>query len=120
MSFYRERLVKAVRKARKCVGCRTEIAVGQPSLDCAGHYDGDFWSGTYHPECRAAEVALNQAHGVDEWMTLDDLESEDLRWLLEEHPAVADRMKVTAEVCDQLEEQERLSRTRWLAMADQP
>ena len=99
MSFYRETHVKAVRKARPCIGCGRRIEVGSPALDASGHYDGEFWAATYHVECRAAEIALNSLHGLyhDEWMALSDIEWDDWDWLLVEYPVVAARMGITAE-----------------------
>ena len=100
MSFYRETTVKAVRKARRCLGCGRMIAVGETALDVAGYWDGDFWSGTFHHECRAAEIALNRLYGPlrpDEWMQLGELEWDDWEWLLAEYPVVAARKGITAE-----------------------
>lgn len=107
MSFYRESTVKAVRKARRCLGCGRMIAVGETALDVAGHWDGDFWSGSFHHECRAAEIALNNLHGPlrpDEWINLSEIDWEDWEWLLAEHPIVAARKGVTAEKLREAEE----------------
>lgn len=115
MTFYRERQIKSVRKARRCTGCSDLIAVGQPALDCSGHYDGDFWSATFHSDCRAAELGLNKLHDTmhDEWMSLDDMEWEDWPWLIEEFPAVAARMNITTEKYEEARaEDERLWRAR--------
>lgn len=111
MSFYSERPIKAVRKTRACDGCGTPLAVGQPALKCSGNHDG-FWSGTYHLECREAEIALNKLHdcwGGDDWMSLcHDLEWDDYPWLIEKFPAVAERKKVTTERYEEIrDEQER-------------
>jgi hypothetical protein len=101
MSFYSERTIKSVRKARACQGCGVRIEAGETALGCSGHYDGQFWAGAYHHDCRTAETALNVLHDVrfgDEWMNLcNDMEWEDWPWLIEEYPAVAERMKITAE-----------------------
>lgn len=100
MSFYRETAIKSVRKPRICAGCRSMIEVGQPALDCAGHNDGDFWACAFHPECRAAEIALNDLKDFrfgDDWFPLEEIENDDWLWLLEDHPAVAARMKITRE-----------------------
>lgn len=115
MGFYRERLVKAVRKARRCCACGQAIEVGQSALDCAGHYDGDFWSDTYHPDCRAAECQLNDLHGAEEWMMLDEIEWDDWPWLLEDHPAVAARMGITNARYDEAVESERRCREAWMS-----
>lgn len=100
MSFYRETIIKAVRKPRQCVGCCAMINVGESALDCSGKHDGDFWSATYHQECRAAECALNDLRDYrdgDDWMALSDIEWDDWLWLIIDHPLVAERMRITAE-----------------------
>lgn len=99
MTFYRETTIKAVRKPRQCLGCLRMIAVGETALNVAGHFDGDFWSGSFHHECRAAEVALNELNRTrwDEWQNLSEIEWDDWQWLLDGHPVVASRMGVTAE-----------------------
>lgn len=100
MSFYRETIIKAVRKPRYCVGCGAMINAGESALDCSGMHDGDFWSATYHHGCRAAECGLNDLHDYrsgDDWIALGDIDWEDWPWLIEEHPAVAKRMNITAE-----------------------
>lgn len=59
--------------------------------------DGEFFTASYHVECRAAEIALNElrefsAFWGDEWTTLESIESEDHEWLVAEHPVVAARL----------------------------
>tara|TARA_R100001132_G_C3272385_1_gene94389 strand:- start:3185 stop:3568 length:384 start_codon:yes stop_codon:yes gene_type:complete len=114
--FYRETPIKAVRKARRCTGCRKTIAVGEEALNCVGNSGDGFWSGTYHKDCREAEVALNDLHDIrypDEWNNLaDDMPWEDWPWLIENFPAVAERMGITAERHDEIAEQHRV---RWFA-----
>lgn len=110
MSFYSEKLVRSVRKARRCMGCCRTIEVGSSALECAGVWEGDFWSGTYHTDCRAAELALNKLHDLyaDEWMSLDDMERDDWPWLIEVFPAVAERKGITTERFNEAEaEQQR-------------
>lgn len=100
MSFYREKPIKAVRKARQCMGCCKQIEVGSPALECAGHWEGDFWSGTYHAECREAECAFNKLKDYrfgDEWYPLFEIEFDDWEWLMADFPAVAERMGITSE-----------------------
>lgn len=101
MSFVNEREIKAIRKPRRCDGCSVKIEAGESAIGWAGTVDGDFITATYHPDCRKAEIALNSLHGngwADDWMSLcTDLEWEDHPWLLEEYPAVAARMGITAE-----------------------
>lgn len=92
--FYRERIIKSVRKARWCGGCIRTINVGETALDCSGVGDDGFGSATYHQDCRRAEIALNtrMETGFDEWCNLSDIDSEDVPWLRAEFPSVAERM----------------------------
>lgn len=117
MSFYDERTIKSIRKARACEGCGTMIHVGESALGCAGRYDGAFWSATYHHECRKAEIALNELHEVrhgDEWMNLgNDMEWEDWPWLIEDFPIVAARMKITTERFEEIQAERESVRKRW-------
>lgn len=113
MGFYRERLVKAVRKERSCCGCGKLIEVGQSALDCAGHYQGDFWADSYHPECRVAECEINDLHGCEEWMLLSEIEWDDWPWLIEDHPIVAERMGVTTARYDEAIKRQRQARSYW-------
>lgn len=109
MSFYREKPIKAVRKARQCIGCCNRIEVGSPALECAGHWEGDFWSGTYHAECRAAELAYNDLVGLpgDEWIALHEMDSEDWQWALDNFPVVAASCRTTRTACDAVPRQNR-------------
>lgn len=115
--FYNERTIKSVRKARPCLGCGRRIEVGETALGCAGHYDGDFWSGAYHHDCRSAEIGLNRLHDVrggDEWMNLgDDMEWEDWPWLVEDFPAVAARMGITTERFEEVRDERERVRKAW-------
>lgn len=95
MSFSRETPIKAIRKARPCDACKQTVTVGEPAISWAGVTDGDFYAVIWHPECRAAELALNKLHGSypDEWISLGfEVDSEDYPYLMEEHPVVAERM----------------------------
>jgi hypothetical protein len=117
VSFYSEKPIKAVRKARACHGCGRRIEVGEPAIGCAGHYDGEFWSGAYHGDCRKAEIELNDLHEVrhgDEWMNLgDDMEWEDWPWLVAEFPGVASRMKITIERFNEVRDERERVRKAW-------
>ena len=112
MSFYREKPIKAVRKARQCLGCLRQIEVGQPAMECAGQWGGDFWSGTYHPDCREAEVAHNKEIGSfgDEWWPLYELEWDAWPWLIDAFPTVAARMNATIERYNEIVEEQRRCR----------
>lgn len=95
MGFSSETMVKGVRKQHVCDGCGKRIETGTPAVRWSGMTDGEFGTCIYHPDCRAAEVALNDVHGWgygDDWMGLSDLEHDDLPWLAETYPAVYQRM----------------------------
>lgn len=53
MEFFNTREVKAVRKARPCDECGHMIEVGQAATDYAQMFEGDFYSGSTHPDCVA-------------------------------------------------------------------
>lgn len=95
MSFFtKERSVKAVRRSRPCDGCPVRIEIGEPAVSWVGDTGDGFSTATWHPECRSAEIDLNRQHETfraDEWMSLDDMERDDHRWLIETHPVVAAR-----------------------------
>ena len=121
MGFYSERAVEPVRKPRPCLGCGKRIGAGEGALECAGHYDGDFWSATYHTECRRAEQLFNDIHGAMEWIPINEIEPVDWPWLIEESPAVADRMAITTERFQALEARRQKRRFRAaIAKATEP
>lgn len=93
MAFHCETTHTAA-KVHRCDECPAPIAIGQRFVRWAGLTDGDFGTYKAHAECRAAVLALNKAAGTDwdEWMSLDDMETEDRTWLREEHPVVAARL----------------------------
>lgn len=98
--FWAETAVKAVRKRHVCNGCGKHVEIGSAATRWAGTTDGDFATAIYHPDCRAAEIAMNNdvlgfQYG-DEWRPLFDIESEDLPWLIDSYPAVAARLGRTA------------------------
>jgi hypothetical protein len=95
MTFVSERKVGAVRKARPCVGCNQRIEAGEQAITWAGMTEGDFGAVTYHPECRAAEIRLNDLAGTfaDEWIALRDRDREDDAWIADEFPVVAARLE---------------------------
>lgn len=97
MSFINERRVKATRKAGRCEACRTDMPAGSAGARWAGLVNGDFESVLYHPECRAAEIELNDLldyRSGDEWWPLQEIDHESHAWLIAEHPIVAERMKI--------------------------
>lgn len=119
MAFATERTIKAVRKARKCCACSRIIEVGSPAVDWSGTSDGDFHAVSYHVECRDAEIALNRLHETqhDEWIGLDDLEWEDWQYLLDEHPVVAQRLKITQRKIDVTVKEMAECSARWAEIA---
>jgi hypothetical protein len=99
VSFTREYPVKAVRKRHRCECCRSFIEIGEPATRWAGMSDGDFYSVIMHPDCRAAEVELNDLkdwRSGDDWWPLHEAEPDDHQWLLEEYPIVSARLGITA------------------------
>jgi hypothetical protein len=71
--MYRE-VERTSQKRRICDACMKKIEAGDRYLSCVGVQDGQFWSASYHPDCRAWEVKLNYRNGydADEWMCLSD------------------------------------------------
>ena len=49
--YFTTKGVKAVRKARSCSECGQMIEVGQPAENYAQVFEGDFYSGSTHPDC---------------------------------------------------------------------
>lgn len=120
MGFYRERNIKAVRKARNCCGCGHRIEAGEPALECSGKQD-DFWSGTYHHDCRAAECDLNSIRDTcwsDDWSLLSDIELDEWSWLIETYPTVAARLNITAERLAEIEAEQARCRAAFARKAE--
>lgn len=95
MSFFSETDIKAVRKRHRCAGCGKNIEIGEPAFRWTGTTDGEFDTATYHPECRKAEIALNELllfQDGDDWGALIEIDDEDRPWLIETFPTVAARM----------------------------
>ena len=53
-SFFSDRDIKRTRKRHVCYWCGEHIKAGSSAVALAGVWDGDFWRGTMHPECRQA------------------------------------------------------------------
>ena len=96
MAFSEERTIKSVRKARPCCACNRMIEVGSPAVDWSGTHEGDFCHVSYHADCRAAEVAVNTVNQTfwDEWIGLQDLETDDYPLIIQDFPEVAGRLGI--------------------------
>jgi hypothetical protein len=101
VSFAKETKIKAVRKPYRCDGCHKRLAVGEPATRWAGMTEGEFGTAIYHPDCREAEVDLNNDilgwQWGDDWLPLYEIDREDWLWLTGAYPAVAARMRITTE-----------------------
>lgn len=100
MSFYRETPIKAVRKRHVCEGCSKWIEPGEAALYLACNQDDAFFRGHYHPDCREAEIALNDlkdCRSGDEWTPLFECDQEDAAWLKAEWPVPYLRLCMTRE-----------------------
>lgn len=95
-AFFTHRDIKATRKDHRCTGCTKLIPAGANAWYFSTKYDGIFWDGHYHQECRAAELALNELHDNrgDDFIGIQSIgdEPEDVDWLKDEYPVVAARM----------------------------
>jgi hypothetical protein len=66
VSFHNETHVKRTRRTRRCNWCGELIQKGDPSVATSGIFEGDFYTGRYHPECNAAALRwyrVNNAWG---------------------------------------------------------
>ena len=54
MSFFNSTVVKKTQKRRRCDWCLEHIEVNEPSVCTSGTFEGDFFTGRYHPECSEA------------------------------------------------------------------
>ena len=119
MGFYSQTPINAIRKARQCDGCGRLVETGCSALKCAGVEDGQFWSATYHNDCRSAEIALNELHDIrfdDEWMPLSDIDWEDYPWLIKGFPEVAARMNITLERFERIQREREETDRAWRAI----
>jgi len=95
MEFFTERTVKAA-KPHRCSACETPIEIGEAHSYQSMKYCGDFTTNRQHLDCRAAECALANLHGLyggEDWIFLNDLdERDDLVWLREHHPTAFARV----------------------------
>lgn len=98
--FFCERIIKATTVSRRCEACWLVMPVGSRVMRWIGT-DDDFGVTWRHPECARAEQDFNRRAALDtrdEWWSLTEVmecsEPADLRWLIEAHPVVADRLDV--------------------------
>lgn len=97
--FFCEHIPKTT-VSRRCETCGLEMPVGSRVMRWVGTDDG-FGVAWRHPECAEAEQDFNRRAALytnDEWWSLTEVmeynEPADLRWLIEAHPVVADRLDV--------------------------
>lgn len=67
MSFHSGRWINKTRKIHSCCWCGKRIEVGSAASYAAGVFEGDFWSGHYHPECQAAQDSMSYSDLMDGW-----------------------------------------------------
>jgi len=62
MSFHNETNVTKTRRTRSCDWCCEPIEKGNRSVATSGVFEGDFFSGRYHPECHSAITRYYEKH----------------------------------------------------------
>ena len=95
-NFHTSHVVKAGRKRYSCAQCGQRIDIGSPRVRSAGFYDGYFYVNHTHTECEDAALAYARLHRLwDEdypWFQHMDVDPDDVKWMLCEHPIVAARL----------------------------
>lgn len=66
MSDFQSETTHTARTPHRCAHCRCQIAAGSAYVKMAGRWQGDFYSGKAHPDCRALWSAL-YADWSDPW-----------------------------------------------------
>lgn len=95
--FHTFRLVTG-RKPHRCEQCRSQIDAGERHRKSALVWEGEFHAYREHLDCYAAWRALNfdvrDIHPTEgaPFLSDDEHEPEDLDWMREEYPVVADRL----------------------------
>jgi hypothetical protein len=96
-NFQSSTTIKRTRNRHTCQHCGRLIEIGAAASKTAGIYEGDFYSDYSHVECADAAhdyATMHDAWG-DDYVWLHDMsEQEDFKWLLENHPIVAERLNV--------------------------
>ena len=67
MSFYRETGIRCTRKPHRCNWCNRLIPKGDQAVNWASHWEGDFCSGHFHPECSKAAAEVSRKDGEVEF-----------------------------------------------------
>lgn len=85
----REKNIKA-KKMHTCDACLSRIQAGEDCISWAGIWEGDFYSGYFHPECRDWEVHCNKINGYygEDWMPLHEHLTEGGRVMLDGAPEI--------------------------------
>lgn len=96
LEFFTEKRVKRASKEYRCDACHMPIKRGESYVYMTMKYEGEFETCSQHPECREAEVALADLHGLSgghDWIFLHDLDPEDREWVEANHPAAFARIQ---------------------------
>ena len=103
--FFSEKAIKRTARVHHCTGCNGKIEAGSPASYFATKSEGEFYSGHYHPDCRAAEIAWNELSDTwgDDYSPLNSLPGSDnangpdgdIAWLHDNYPDVAARLLPT-------------------------
>lgn len=96
--FHTSRKIGKTRKTHCCEQCGKIIDIGSPASKAVGVFDGYFYQNYTHVECNAA--AWEFAKESDSWgeefpfFQYDDRDIETDKWLIENHPIVAERLGI--------------------------
>lgn len=101
--FHNKETIAATRKPHRCGQCECRIAKGERAVIASGLYDGNFYREHTHVDCEA--VAYAYAKRFDCWgediIRLHDIACvAELRWLIGEHSAVAERLRAEQRLAD--------------------
>lgn len=96
MEFCAYRNIKRTAKEHRCVCCGAVVETGSSALYFAQKWDGYFFHGYMHHDCRDCEIRLNDLAETyaDEWINLSDRDSEDDAWIANDFPVVAKRLGI--------------------------
>lgn len=71
MTAFQARTTHTARKTHRCEYCRSTIPVGTQYVRMAGKWEGDFYNGSGHIDCRQLWLALYDEWAWDEGMAWD-------------------------------------------------